>query len=102
MGTIELSVNAKISWWALIAVWLLILSSEDSPAAVKGPKRLSEVSQPPRKKIVRLNVIKVEGKIRKPQAFYVLQRSSVDFDDLQLDKSFIPKIYESLHEKPFE
>jgi hypothetical protein len=54
-----------------------------------------------KKKVIRLDAIKVEGRIQKPQAFYILQRSNLNFEGLELKQSFIPKIIKSVEEKPF-
>ncbi|MBC7794658.1 MAG: hypothetical protein H7Z43_13220 [Clostridia bacterium] len=53
------------------------------------------------RKIIRLEAIKVEGRIEKPQAFYILQRSNLNFEGLELKQSFIPKIVESVQKAPF-
>ena len=53
-----------------------------------------------RKKIV-LGEITVEGRRQKPQAFYILQRQSLNFDGLELKKSFVPKIEKSVEKQPF-
>ena len=54
-----------------------------------------------KKKVIRLEALKVEGRIQKPQAFYILQRSNLNFQGLELKESFIPKLYRSIEEKPF-
>ena len=48
-----------------------------------------------------LEAIKIEGRIQKPQAFYILQRSNLNFEGLELKQSFIPKIIKSVEEAPF-
>ena len=53
------------------------------------------------RRVIRLEAIKVEGRIQKPQAFYVLQRSSLNFEGLELKQSFIPRIFKSIEEQPF-
>lgn len=53
------------------------------------------------KKVIRLEAIKVEGRIQKPQAFYILQRSNLNFEGLELQQSFIPKILQSVEKAPF-
>ncbi len=53
------------------------------------------------RKVIRLEAIKVEGRIQKPQAFYILQRSNLNFEGLELKQSFIPKIIESVKKAPF-
>lgn len=45
--------------------------------------------------------IKIEGQIQKPQAFYILQRSSLNFEGLELKNSFLPKIIKSVEQPPF-
>jgi hypothetical protein len=54
-----------------------------------------------KRKVIRLEAIKVEGRIQKPQAFYILQRSNLNFESLELKQSFIPKIIESVEKDPF-
>lgn len=54
-----------------------------------------------KRKIIRLEAIKVEGRIQKPQAFYILQRSNLNFEGLELKQSFIPKIVETIDNDPF-
>ena len=53
------------------------------------------------RKVIRLEAIKVEGRIQKPEAFYILQRSNLNFEALELKESFIPKIVDSVNHKPF-
>jgi hypothetical protein len=53
------------------------------------------------RRVIRLDAIKVEGRIQKPQAFYILQRSNLNFEALDLKKSFIPKILDSVEQEPF-
>ena len=45
--------------------------------------------------------IVVEGKIQKPNAFYVLQRSSMDYDWESLKQDFLPKILQAASHHPF-
>jgi hypothetical protein len=45
--------------------------------------------------------IVVEGKIQKPNAFYVLQRSQLDYDWESLKQDFLPKILEAASHHPF-
>ena len=52
-------------------------------------------------RVIRLEELKVEGRIQKPQAFYLLQRSNLNFDDLNREESFLPKVVESVEKAPF-
>lgn len=45
--------------------------------------------------------IVVEGRIQKPNAFYVLQRSSMDYDWESLKQDFLPKILQAASHHPF-
>ena len=55
----------------------------------------------PRKKVIRLDTITVEGRIQKPQAFYILQRSNLNFDELEKSPSLLEKIVKSVDKEPF-
>lgn len=61
----------------------------------------SKVWAKPTRKVIRLEAMKVEGRIQKPEAFYILQRSNLNFEALELHESFIPKIVDSVNHKPF-
>lgn len=54
-----------------------------------------------KKKVIRLDAITVEGRIQKPQAFYILQRSQLNFDELNRPESFIPKVEKSVEKEAF-
>ncbi len=53
------------------------------------------------RKVLKLEVITVEGRIQKPQAFYILQRSNLNFGELEKTESFLPKIVQSVNHEPF-
>lgn len=57
--------------------------------------------EPRRRNVIRLSETTIEGRIQKPQAFYILQRSNLNFQGLELKRSFIPKIIESVEDAPF-
>ena len=54
-----------------------------------------------KKKVIRLDAITVEGRIQKPQAFYILQRSHLNFEELNRTESFLPKVEKSVEKAPF-
>ncbi len=54
-----------------------------------------------KKKVIRLDALTVEGRIQKPQAFYILQRSNLNFEELNRTESFIPKVEKSVEATPF-
>ncbi len=51
--------------------------------------------------IIRLEEEVIEGRYQKPEAFYILQRSNLDYEALELKKSFLPNIVESVKKAPF-
>jgi hypothetical protein len=62
---------------------------------------LGQAAPAKKKKVIRLDAITVEGRIQKPQAFYILQRSNLNFDELNRGESFLPKVVKSVEKEPF-
>jgi hypothetical protein len=52
-------------------------------------------------RVIRLEEITIEGQIQKPNAFYVLQRSNLGFEVMELRTSFIEEIVRSVRTEPF-
>jgi hypothetical protein len=74
------------------------LHAEEETAAPKVKVERSASGQ----KIFRITEgIVVEGKIQKPNAFYVLQRSSIDYDWESLKQDFLPRILKAAEQQPF-
>ena len=67
----------------------------DVKAAARQPARTGG------RKVIKLDTLTVEGRIQKPEAFYVLPRSNLNFDELQRSESFVPKIEKSVQKDPF-
>ncbi len=45
--------------------------------------------------------IQITGKIQKPEAFYVLQKSGINYEWTELKQDFVPKILDSVTKSPF-
>jgi hypothetical protein len=58
-------------------------------------------AQAKKRKVIRLETITVEGRVQKPQAFYILQRSNLNFEDMERSESFLPKAIKSVDKEPF-
>ncbi len=43
----------------------------------------------------------IEGRIQKPNAFYVLQRSQINYDWAALKQRFVPRILDAVKKSPF-
>lgn len=69
-------------------------------ALAPGAAAAAEKKGGPRK-VLRLDAITVEGKIQKPQAFYILQRSNLNFNELDRVESFLPKVVASVEKDVF-
>ncbi len=86
---------------------LLLLFALPSVAAAKGKKRgkgrtaRAVVTKKAPRPELRLDEVKVEGRIQKPQAFYILQRSSLDLTALERNESLLPRIVQSVDREPF-
>lgn len=78
--------------WLLISTLILTSSAAMAQAPTPVPKK---------KKVIRLDALTVEGRIQKPQAFYILQRSTLNFDELNRAESFIPKVERSVERDAF-
>ncbi|WP_375771731.1 hypothetical protein NR798_12800 [Archangium gephyra] len=92
---------------ALVLLLAAAPASAQDSAAPKESQGASQGAQPaPKKdgkkrKVIRLEAITVEGNIQKPQAFYILQRSNLNFDELNKAESFTPKVVKSVEKEPF-
>jgi hypothetical protein len=78
---------------------LLVLLA--APVLAEEPAKESKDSKS-KKKVIRLDAITVEGRIQKPQAFYILQRSNLNFGELNESESFVPKVVTSVEKEPFQ
>ncbi len=54
------------------------------------------------KKVYRITTgFVIEGRIQKPNAFYVLERSQINYDWAALKKNFVPRILDAVKKSPF-
>lgn len=51
--------------------------------------------------VIRLEEITIEGRVQKPNAWYVLARSSLGFERAQMEQSFVDDVVESVNQDPF-
>ncbi len=81
---------------------LVLVSLATLPALAQAPAAAPAAKADPRKKkVIRLDAMTVEGRIQKPQAFYILQRSTLNFDELNRAETFLPKVEKSLEKDAF-
>jgi hypothetical protein len=80
---------ASIAWLALLLVALATTA-----ALAQGAKR----RQP---RVIQLEEIVIEGRVQKPNAFYILNRSNLGYEVLELRTSFLREIVRSVQKEPF-
>lgn len=89
---------------AMVAAALLfstVALAQDAQQPSAPPKVKVERSASGQKIFRITEGIVVEGRIQKPNAFYVLQRSSMDYDWESLKQDFLPKILQAASHHPF-
>jgi hypothetical protein len=52
-------------------------------------------------KVIQLEEIKIEGRVQKPNAFYILNRSNIGYEVMELRTSFVPEVVRSVRREPF-
>ena len=62
------------------------------------------LAQPPGRRqprVIELEEIVIEGTVQKPNAFYILSRSNLGDEVMDLRRSFIPELVRSVQREPF-
>jgi hypothetical protein len=81
--------------WASIGLLVLVfIALSVSAALAQGGKK----RQP---RIIQLEEIVIEGRVQKPNAFYILNRSNLGYEVLELRTSFLRKVVRSVQKEPF-
>jgi hypothetical protein len=99
---------------AAALAWPQWASAKEKQEAKKAPRPTAakteeqgkapqvEIERTGRKKVYRIKTeLVIEGRIQKPNAFYVLQRSTINYEWVDLKQDFIPPILNSVRESPF-
>lgn len=73
---------------------LLVLVAAPSEASAQS----SEGRQP---RVIQLDEIRIEGRVQKPNAFYILNRSNLGYEVLDLRTSFVREVIRSVNDEPF-
>lgn len=51
--------------------------------------------------VIQLDEIRIEGRVQKPNAFYILNRSNLGYEVLDLRTSFVREVIRSVQDEPF-
>jgi hypothetical protein len=87
---------------SLVALPTLALAQDAPPPGPEAAPKVKVERSASGQKIFRITEgIVVEGRIQKPNAFYVLQRSTMDYDWESLKQDFLPKILQATGRHPF-
>tara|TARA_B100001750_G_scaffold170978_1_gene139342 strand:- start:1733 stop:1987 length:255 start_codon:yes stop_codon:yes gene_type:complete len=63
-----------------------------------GPSAAEAQRQP---RVIQLEEIQIEGRVQKPNAFYILNRAQLGYEVLDLRTSFVREIIRSVRREPF-
>lgn len=85
----KLVVRGCASALAVAGVLLLASGAQAAPQKGGGPK------------VIQLEEITIEGRVQKPNAFYILNRSNIGYEVLDLRTSFVPDLVRSVQHEPF-
>lgn len=78
--------------FAAAAFFAVSLSSADAEA------QSARNRQP---QVIQLDEIRIEGRVQKPNAFYILNRSNLGYEVLDLRTSFVREVVRSVQDEPF-
>ncbi len=81
----------------LVALAAAVLTIEAATARAEPPKKKPA---PPRK-VLRVEELKVEGRIQKPQAMFLMPRANLGNADLDRSEPLLPKVTRAAEREPF-
>ena len=81
--------------WASAVLLALLL------VAVSATAALAQVGRKRQPRVIQLEEIVIEGRVQKPNAFYILNRSNLGYEVLELRTSFLRKVVRSVQKEPF-
>jgi hypothetical protein len=88
--------NARYCGWLAYTVVVI-----GALAASAGSVEAQERKKPRAPKVIELEEIKIEGRVQKPNAFYILNRSNIGYEVMELRTSFINEVIRSVRRDPF-
>jgi hypothetical protein len=81
-------------WASAVLLALLLVAVSATAALAQGGRK----RQP---RVIQLEEIVIEGRVQKPNAFYILNRSNLGYEVLELRTSFLRKVVRSVQKEPF-
>ena len=83
----------------LVALSAAVLTIFAFPARPQSAADKKKAATP--RKILRLEEMKVEGRIQKPQAMFLMPRATLNYGDLDRQEPFLPKVKRAVEKDPF-
>jgi len=81
--------------WASTVLFGLLL------VAMSATASLAQDAKKRQPRVIQLEEIIIEGRVQKPNAFYILNRSNLGYEVLELRTSFLRKVVRSVQKEPF-
>jgi hypothetical protein len=82
----------------LVALSAAVLTIFAVPASAQSAADKKKAAP---RKILRLEEMKVEGRIQKPQAMFLMPRATLSYGDLDRSEPFLPKVSKAVEKDPF-
>jgi hypothetical protein len=83
----------------LVALSAAVLTIFATPARAQSADTARKKAAP--RKILRLEELKVEGRIQKPQAMFLMPRANLSYGDLDRSEPLLPKVKGAVDKQPF-
>jgi hypothetical protein len=84
--------------WASISCLALFLLATAAAGVTTTRAQDAKRRQP---RVIQLEEIVIEGRVQKPNAFYILNRSNLGYEVLELRTSFLREVVRSVQKEPF-
>jgi hypothetical protein len=69
--------------------------------AICRPAQAQDKQRQKAPKVIELEEIKIEGRVQKPNAFYILNRSNIGYEVMELRTSFVQEVVHAVRRDPF-
>jgi hypothetical protein len=81
--------STRLGWCVLAFALLTAAGARAQDKRQKAPK------------VIELEEIKIEGRVQKPNAFYILNRSTIGYEVMELRTSFVQEVVHAVDSDPF-
>lgn len=82
--------------WLGFAIVALAIAAISGSASAQDRKKTTRAP-----KVIELEEIKIEGRVQKPNAFYILNRSNIGYEVMELRTSFMNELIRTVRRDPF-